>query len=47
MGPNATGSLPSDAFLAIPNTFSASTNTTPTNYIINLDNSISVIKGQV
>ena len=47
MGPNPTGSLPSDTFLAIPNTFSASTNTTPTNYIINLDNSISVVKGQV
>lgn len=47
MGPNPTGSLPSDTFLAIPNIFSASTNTTPTNYIINLDNSISVVKGQV
>lgn len=47
MGPNAAGNLPSDTFIAIPNTFSASTNTIPTNYIINLDNSISVIKGQV
>jgi hypothetical protein len=47
MGPDAAGSLPSDTFIAVPNTFSASTNTTPTNYIINLNNSISVIKGQV
>lgn len=47
MGSNATGDLPSDTYLATPNTFSGSANATPTNYTINLTNSVSVTKGQV
>jgi hypothetical protein len=47
MGSNATGDLPSDTYLATPNVQSGSTNSIPTNYIINLTNSVSVVKGQV
>ena len=45
MGSNAAGDLPSDTFLATPNTFSGSANATNTNYIINLTNSVAVTKG--
>lgn len=45
MGSNAAGDLPSDTYLATPNTFSGSANATNTNYIINLTNSVAVTKG--
>lgn len=47
MASNATGDLPSDTYLSTPNIFSGSTSSTPTNYIINLTNSVSVVKGTV
>ena len=47
MGSNAAGDLPSDTYLAVPNTFSGSANATNTNYIINLNNPVAVVKGNV
>lgn len=47
MASNATGDLPSDTYISTPNVQSGSANSTPTNYIINLTNSVAVTKGQV
>lgn len=47
MGSNAIGDLPSDTFLATPNTISITAGPPPLYYIINLDNAIPVIKGNV
>lgn len=47
MGSNAIGDLPSDTFLATPNTISITAGPPPLYYIINLDNAVPVIKGNV
>lgn len=47
MASNATGDLPSDTYLATPNTFSATATTTPYMLVINLTNPVSVVKGTV
>jgi hypothetical protein len=47
MGSNATGNLPSDTFLATPNTISITASPPPLYYIINLDNTVPVVKGNV
>lgn len=47
MQSNATGDLPSDIFLATPNTISLIASPPPIYYTINLDNAIPVIKGNI
>jgi hypothetical protein len=47
MGSNAAGNLPNNTYISTPNTISLSASTTPTNYVINLTNAISVTKGTV
>jgi hypothetical protein len=47
MASNATGDLPSDTYLATPNTISATSTATPYELVINLTNPVSVVKGTV
>ena len=47
MGSNAIGDLPSDIFLATPNTISIVASPPPLYYTINLDNAVPVVKGNV
>ena len=44
---NAAGNLPINTYINTPNTISGSINSTPTNYIVNLTNPVSVTKGTV
>jgi len=45
MGLDVGGTLPTDTFLATPETISLTVNSTSANYIINLTNPVSVVKG--
>ena len=47
MSSNAAGNLPNDVYIQTPNIQSGSSSSTPTNYIINLTNAVSVVKGTV